>query len=114
MIAELALGLHLVSAHFPERDWHNNDNFGIYVKADDWVVGAYRNTYSANSAYVGKLFSFGPLDVLVGGVTGYPQGKVLPMASPSVKLGATPFRLSMVPGSTRTTTVLHLSAEWKL
>lgn len=111
MIAELAvtIGLHLHSTHFGSEGVNNN-NLGVYVVADQWVVGAYRNSLHRNSVYAGYVFETKSklFALTVAGITGYSHTKV--MVAPSVKLGN--FRISGIPPVLKQPGVLHLSAEF--
>jgi hypothetical protein len=68
----IAFGLHLSSVHVPQRDHHNNDNLGGYVRVADWQVGGYRNSIDRNTFYVGHVTPLTErLDIVVGAATGY-------------------------------------------
>ena len=68
---EVTVGLHLVSHHFPAKEYQNNVNLGIYARYDNVVVGTYRNTLSRQSVYAAYAFDYGPFTLMVGAVTGY-------------------------------------------
>ena len=108
----LILGLHLVTAHFDTRIPHNDVNPGVYAVCDDWVAGNYRNSQWRNSAYVGRVWHAGRIDIVTGAITGYRAAKVLPFVAPSMKVGEhlriallPPVKLSGWGG-------LHASWEW--
>lgn len=51
--AQTTVGLHLVSHHFPQRDYQNNTNPGIYVRTESGLTaGIYRNTLEHPQATV--------------------------------------------------------------
>lgn len=134
------VGIDLVSHHFPERPFVNNDNPGVYVRLDSgWTAGMYYNTIKRVSVFAGYTFESGPFGLLIGGVTGYqhkrfymscPTGSksaycwydyggehdyIIPLLSPSVTLGTyggiTP-RVSFVPRvGPNGMNVVHLSIE---
>jgi hypothetical protein len=79
------LGLHLASAHLPQRHF-NNTNPGLYYRSDEgWTAGAYRNSLRRTSAYAGYTWGWGRLAVTGGAVTGYADN-VQPLLVPSVVL----------------------------
>ncbi len=107
------VGIHVVSAHAPSRDYQNNANFGAYYVASSGVTfGGYRNTLRRTSLYIGYTAStnFGisalPRDTFAltwGAITGYQRrmesgpggvpesrgfarGAVAPMLAPSVRV----------------------------
>lgn len=123
---ELTVGLHLASHHFPERSYQNNTNPGIYVRTESgWTGGIYYNTLKRTSVYGGYTVEAGPFALTAGVVSGYQlkdgygvsHAYLTPFISPSVALptvlGVTP-RLAIIPGTGKTSNVLHLSVEWKL
>lgn len=73
MIESIILGLHLMSAHLPERPGQNNINPGIYAVADGWTAGTYRNTLRRQSVYFGYQFDAPntPFSLTIGAVSGY-------------------------------------------
>jgi hypothetical protein len=130
MIETLILGVHLASIHIPAEPWQNNTNPGIYVRADGWTAGTYRNTLRRQSVYFGHQFELGAVSFGVGAISGYKKEctsgvcfgatkhKWSPMFAPSVAipvqiLGATP-RLWYVPGFANSASVFHISLERKL
>ncbi|MBQ0934627.1 hypothetical protein [Ideonella paludis] len=92
MSTAMTLGLHLFTAHVggdAAAEHLQPVNPGIYFRAESGAtVGAYRNSYGRASAYAGMTWqtSDGRFALTVGGVTGYPAAKVLPVVSPSVRL----------------------------
>ena len=127
--AEAVVGLHLVSAHIPNKSWTNNYNPGIYVKADNGLtVGVYYNTLSRVSVYAGYTLEAWPFALVLGATSGYKKhlspgggmrgtsnGYLSLMLAPSVKLpveawGVSP-RLSFVPRIGSGSSVFHLSVE---
>lgn len=153
--AEQLLGIHLASAHFPAQLGQNNDNFGLYLRKDNWQVGAYRNTFDRSTIYVSYNHKLAVFDVLFGAATGYKKlcedvaylmsGKryvrndvsaylesrlrfeeecvgfskhsvtpvfALSWQAPEV-LGVFP-RFTVVPGTKKSSSVLHLSLEMKI
>lgn len=71
LLTGLVIGLHLASAHFPAKDYHNNENPGIYVRGVNWQVGTYLNTYRRQTFYAAYLHQLGPFELVVGAATGY-------------------------------------------
>jgi hypothetical protein len=69
------IGLHTFSVHAPQRG-QVNDNFGVFVIADSWRLGAYRNSYDRTTAYGARVFNlmagrYGSLDLSLGAASGY-------------------------------------------
>lgn len=113
----IILGVHLASAHIPAPEGINNFNPGVYIQADGWTAGAYRNSYRRPSLYLGHTLSWGPASLFLGAVTGYHK-PVLPLVAPSLAgpsyEGWRP-RLTLIPRfKENRTTVLHLSVEKEL
>lgn len=70
--AEVSLGLHLGSAHLPERDDQNNRNLGVYARGEQWQAGVYRNTLDRTTVYAAGVMPLGGgIEVLAGAGTGY-------------------------------------------
>jgi hypothetical protein len=136
LLTGLTIGLHLVSAHVPAQDWHNNVNPGVYVTTPDgYTAGVYRNTLDRTTFYAGRAFTYGAFSLALGVASGYQRieytgackaggigtprkpcyegfsrGALSPMIVPSAKLG--PVRLSFVPGFANVgSSVFHLSVE---
>lgn len=120
------IGVHLVSHHFPERDYQHDFNPGGYVRWDNGVtVGGYRNTLGRTSLYAGYTAEYGPLALTAGVTSGYKikdgygvsEHTLTPMVVPSIRLftlgGISP-RLSVIPRVGTMSTVLHLSLETTL
>jgi hypothetical protein len=130
-------GVDLASMHIPRAPFENNANPGAYVLTDSGVLfGAYHNTWRRTSLMLGYDLKLGPVDLLIGAVTGYQRhtrfvpcdagspytrcwinegwsrGAVSPMLAPSIALpavlGLTP-RLSLIPSPR--CQVVHLSIE---
>ncbi len=79
------VGLHLASAHVPQRHF-NNTNPGLYWRSDEgWTAGGYRNSLSRTSAYAGYTWEYHALGLTAGAVTGY-QHSVQAMLVPSLRL----------------------------
>ena len=85
----LAIGMHIGTYHFDRSRGYNEVNPGAYVVCDRVTAGVYRNSLRKPSFYAGYTFErlLGPVDLTVGGVTGYPRAKLMPLLVPSVKLG---------------------------
>lgn len=99
LCATVAIGLHLATAHFSPG--YESFNPGVYAVCDAPVVGpvvagAYRNSEGRGSAYVGKVFALGQMQIVVGAVTGYQRQPVLPLLVPSLLLWDH-VRLSVLP-----------------
>lgn len=124
--ADTTVGLHVASHHWPDRDYQNNSNPGLYVRTPDgWTFGGYRNTLRRTSVYAGYTWESGPFALGAGLITGYQRRDgvgawrtpVAPFIVPSVALprmfGVTP-RLSIIPGTPKNESVLHFSIETNL
>lgn len=124
--ASTVVGLHLHSVHLPSKPHHSDENLGVYLRAERWQVGAYKNTYSRPTVYVGYVHPVGPLDLTVGLATGYQRkcggatcdgfarAALTPTAAlgwtaPVQGMGLSP-RITVVPGF-KSSTVVHLSVE---
>jgi hypothetical protein len=127
-LACCTIGLHLYSHHFPERDYQINANSGIYLRAENWQAGIYRNTIDRTTLYAAYSKPAGPFDLMAGLATGYQiryrnheksgfsRSYLAPMAgisyAPQIKLlGARP-RVFFAPGFGGSSNVLHLSVEY--
>jgi hypothetical protein len=67
----LALGVSLGSYHL-NRDYpFHETNPGAYAICDDWIGGAFRNSFGRWSVHAGRVFKLGPVDIEVGLATGY-------------------------------------------
>lgn len=150
--AALAIGLNLASYHL-DRDYpFQESNPGVYAICDDWILGIYRNSFAKNfsmdrpldrvTVHIGKIFSFGPVDIEIGLATGYgkktrrevysPQNsaygctpghqwcditegtaEIIPIVIPSIRLGAA--RLGLVPPlSSKHRGAVTFSVEWEV
>lgn len=68
----ISIGLHIHSHHWREQPDYNNSNVGVYVRADNWQLGTYYNTYRKPTVYLGYAMKIAPhTDLLLGGATGY-------------------------------------------
>lgn len=120
-----AVGLHLGSYHadpLPNQPEFNNRNPGLYVLFNSNVaVGTFYNSVRKQSVYVGYNFKLNNgsarFDVLVGGVTGYPLAKVIPLVLPSIVFAATDhvgIRLGYIPRTKATGAhVIHAMVEYE-
>lgn len=122
---EITIGAHLASYH--DRGNYNNNNPGLYVRYNDFVVGSYYNSMKKQSTYFGYNFEINtpglPLvdsvGILVGGVTGYLKETQIvgftPMFIPSAKFLVTDytgFRVAFLPKfKMNKANVFHLSFE---
>lgn len=71
-LASITIGLHLVSQHIPDQDWHNNQNFGVFARTESLLqVGVYRNTLDSTSFYIAQGWEKGPWMLQLGLATGY-------------------------------------------
>lgn len=68
--AQPVMGLHTASWH-SNAAGQNNANGGLYVRGDDWTVGAYRNSLGRTSVYAARTWQAGGWDIAVGAITGY-------------------------------------------
>lgn len=82
------IGAHAVSLHQPSNPNQKNINPGLYARLRNGVVfGAFQNTYSKTSVYLGYQWNaWGPIDLMAGGVSGYSRCDVCPMIAANVKL----------------------------
>lgn len=70
--ADVTIGLHLGSHHFPEATNLHDVNPGVYVRTDDGITaGVYRNSFGRTSAYLGVTVEHGPFALTVGAISGY-------------------------------------------
>jgi hypothetical protein len=116
----VTIGVHVGSMHVPAREF-NNVNPGLYVRASDWQIGAYRNSYRKRTAYLVYAWELGDgYEMFTGGATGYRNvwhhGAVAPMvafsrALPVRLLGVQP-RLTFMLPTPKTSAVAHLSMEF--
>lgn len=90
-IAAITLGVHLASLHVPRGDFQEF-NPGVYVVADTYVAGAYRNSLDRPSVYIGKVFTHGPFSLTVGAISGYQRKEYRAPVCPNGNsgLGANP------------------------
>lgn len=109
---EWVLGVHLLSLHAPKREYETFTP-GVYLRAEGWQAGVYRNSEAGTSAYAGRMFEAGRFFLLVGAVTGYERAKVVPLVAPGVSLGE--FKISLIPEIKRvsSSSVLHIAFERK-
>lgn len=151
LIASLVIGAHIASVHAPQRDYHENVNVGLYVQADQVIVGGYRNSIGRRTFYAAYAQPLGyGFDAFAGLASGYQRqcervttvhvrqtetdpiveyhhnevcsgfsrGYLTPAAgltytSPVKVFGATP-RAFFIPGSRKSSTVLHGTLQWEL
>jgi len=69
------VGVHTFSVHAPQRA-QRNDNLGVFVAADGWRAGIYRNSHDRTSVYAAKSFDlisgrYGSLSAGLGLASGY-------------------------------------------
>jgi hypothetical protein len=105
------IGLHLVSHHFPARDF-TNLNPGAYWRSDEgWTAGGYRNSLHHLSLYAGRETPIaGPWALQLGAVSGY-RGRILPAAAPVLRLDGG-LRLTLLPkADPKGAWVVHLSID---
>jgi hypothetical protein len=117
--AAQTVGIHTVSVH--EHSGFNNINPGLYIRYDNGLTGGfYRNSYKRESAYLGYTIetrSFHNLSAAatIGGVTGYPAARVMPLVVPSIAyhFDQSAIRLGIVPRPPKTgaAAALHLMLE---
>lgn len=69
--AQTTFGVHVASAHLPNRDDQNNQNVGLYIRHSGVQAGFYRNTINRTTAYLGYVHSFGPVDLMGAMASGY-------------------------------------------
>jgi len=125
--AQTTVGIHLISHHFPQRDYQHNVNPGVYVRTENgFTAGVYRNTLNRTSVYAGLTLERSLTDsisvaITGGAITGYRKdangygfsnGALSPMLAPSIRWGYA--RVSFIPGIGVTSSVVHLSLETTL
>lgn len=123
---DLSIGVHMRSYH--DAGHFNNNNHGLYIRKDNFVVGDYYNSIKKNSFYFGYILEVktpnvplvDSVGIMVGIITGYNKrshivGNFSPMIVPSVKFLVTDdlgFRVTWIPKTDMTkANVLHLSLE---
>jgi hypothetical protein len=140
--AQRAIGVHTVSRHEPQRDYHQEENYGLYYRTAGGIeVGGYRNTLDRTSFYVTQTFRWHWLSASLGLISGYQEkevqvpcqdgsagpchetrgvtpGAIGPLAAVSVTtpplLGIS-MRLTVLPGFlVNSSTIYHLSLEHPL
>ena len=110
--AETTIGVHLGTYHFNRSARLQEVNPGVYAVIDGHTFGMYHNSYGGTSSYYGYTARnvLGPVDLTVGGVSGYAPGAVVQaMLVPSVKVGS--FRVGLVLPRSKGGGALHLSYE---
>jgi hypothetical protein len=117
-----AIGLHVVSHHFPDSvDGYafNNNNQGLYYIDDNgFTVGQYQNSYGLTSQYAGYTApEWHSWTITIGAITGYRDNIGTPslMVVPSVRaftLGDYTLRIAIVPKTNNYgATALHIMLE---
>ena len=114
------MGIHLGSYH--EQPGYNNFNPGVFIRSTGdfyGVMGAYYNSESSPSVYVGAGYEFKYFGLMVGAVTGYQRNAVSPIALPYLKLPVdigplSAIRVGVIPRvkSINDGWVAHLMAEF--
>lgn len=109
LAAAVVIGAHIGSYHAPDNGRVNNNNPGLYLRADSGLTGGfYRNSHRRMSVYAGYAHEWGPVGFVVGGITGYDKehgghssSPVSLLVAASIKgptvFGVTP-RLAYIPG----------------
>lgn len=106
------LGFHLGSYHWPQSNF-NNLNLGAYYRTDEgWMVGAYRNSWYKPSVYVARVVRVGPIDVALGGTTGYAT-TIAPLVVPSYRF-ENGLRVAFVPKYNLNNAAVHFMWERSL
>jgi hypothetical protein len=111
------VGVHTFSVH--ERSGFNNVNPGMYVRLDNGLTaGFYKNSYTRESGYVAYTVETDrqlSVAITVGGVTGYPAARVMPLVVPSIAyhFDKSAVRLGIVPRPPKAgaAAALHLMVE---
>ena len=111
-----AIGLHLVSMHFPDE--YNDRNPGAFVRMDCGIqAGVYYNSEDRMTVYGAYLAetSDGPISLwgAAGLATGYRASPIVPTGMVGVRVG--PFRLGYMPAIPKAGNphLIHLAAEWR-
>jgi len=111
---EVTVGVHVYTYHFTESAGFNNVNPGAYIVVNGWTGGLFYNSERHMSGYAGYTFRNvlgSPIDVVVGGVTGYAVAPVVPLVAPSV-LVTKHLRLSLPLTPYKTGWGVHASLEF--
>jgi hypothetical protein len=112
MLESIVLGVTLLTPHF-SSGFHTKTP-GIYAIVDDSIViGVVHNSIGNRSFYTGWKFD-GPLktDILVGGITGYPNRPVNPLLTIGKSWG--PMRAQFIPPSGLNAAAVTFSLEWQI
>lgn len=140
--AQSAIGVHTISRHEPRRDYHQEENYGIYYRTAGGVeFGYYRNTLDRPTFYLAQTWRWHFLSATLGVLTGYQKhkvqvpcedgsagpchetrgnthGKLGPLAAVSATtppLWGVSARLTVLPGFlVESSTVYHLSFEYPM
>jgi hypothetical protein len=128
MLESLIIGVHIGSVHLPTKDYYRDNNAGIYARYERVQAGYYRNSYERDTGYLAyTVATWTGIDLQAGAAygyqrkstgsqtTGFARGAITPFVAfgytaPKV-FGVSP-RLSVIPGSPKHSTVLHLSLEF--
>jgi hypothetical protein len=113
---KITVGVNLVTGHF--ESGYENFNPGIYVEYKNIVGGVFRNSNGKTSVHAGYLFrkvAGSPMDVTVGGVTGYDWMPVVPLIVPSISVPVAygvNVRFSLLMPFNKGSAGIHISMEY--
>jgi hypothetical protein len=112
----VAIGVHVGTWHFDRDAGYRETNPGIYVRADEWQAGYYRNSLDRNTLYVTRAFRVPHterVEVNVGLATGYRDGArptVLTLVSYRFDNG---LRAGLIPLPAKLGGGIHIAHEFK-
>ena len=111
----LTVGVNVATLHY--EPGYETFTPGVYVEYASFTGGVYRNSEGGTSVHAGYMFRSvlgSPIDVIVGVVTGYDKGGVLPMLLPSLRIpvGAGAVRFTLLLPYDKGSAGIHFSLEY--
>jgi hypothetical protein len=75
--AQSAIGVHTVTRHHPQRDYYQEENYGLYYRTAGGIeIGGYRNTLDRASFYVTQTWQWQWFSASLGLTSGYQKHEV--------------------------------------
>lgn len=75
--AQSAIGVHTITRHQPQRDYHQEENYGLYYRTAGGIeFGGYRNTLDRPTFYIAQNWNWHFLSATLGVLTGYKKHQV--------------------------------------
>jgi hypothetical protein len=75
--AQGTLGVHTITRHEPRRDYHQEENYGLYYRTAGGIeFGGYRNTLDRPTFYLAQTWQWHFLSATLGVLTGYRKRQV--------------------------------------